>query len=104
MYVSGAMHALVTTSLWGVPGSMTVGKRPRRPHHANNWGSGPGCGWRTAGSGWRCGGRLHALNTRVNTALAAATLVEVRVWQLSRERRSPSVMVRGEPEQQSPVV
>jgi hypothetical protein len=41
--------------------------------------------------------RPHALNTRLNTGLASATLVDDRAGQLRRKRRAPSVLVSGEP-------
>ena len=73
------VHALVTTVLWWCTGSMNSGKMPRRTHHADTGIAVPGCWWRTARRcrcGYAAAGRM--LNTRMNTGLASATLVDDR--------------------------
>jgi hypothetical protein len=83
----------------GLPGSMHSGRRPRRTHHADHWESrarvlvAHGTPWSVR----RRGGRPKAWNTRVNTGLASSTLVEERAGHASSKRRSPSLMVNGEP-------
>ena len=72
----------------GLPGSMHSGRRPRRTHQAESCERRPRV-WVANGaplSGRIRRGRPNPLNTRVNTGVAAATLVDDRAWQLSSKR------------------
>ena len=67
---------------------MNSGKMPRRTHHADNWDSRARV---LVANGTPLSvrirrGRPNSLNTRMNTGLASATLVDDRAWQLRRKR------------------
>jgi hypothetical protein len=76
---------------------MPSGRLPRRTHHADN-------GERLArvlvANGTPLSvrmrfGRPHAWNRRVNSGVAAATLVDDRAWQPSSKRLKPVAPVSG---------
>jgi hypothetical protein len=81
----------------GLPGSMHLGRMPRRLHQAESWESRPRV-WVAKGTLLSVRMRLgepNALNKRVNTGLASAAQVEERAWQPRRKRLELSATVSG---------